>query len=94
MGKFENVPLDEGTIIKNSKVIEVGEFEALHQRWVWEGVVAESLIFVGTDVQELTDEGLVALANNSGLIQGESRTTITRESSGFTFLNMNFENPL
>lgn len=94
MEKFKSVPIDEDTTIKSAVVISIADTEALHQKWVWDGIIAESLIFVDSDVKNIDDEDLIALAVSNDLIQEGSKTTIRRESSGYTFLNFNFENPI
>lgn len=94
MEKFDDVPVEEDTIIKHSEVISIGGFDSLYQRWVWEGITAESLIFMETDVEDISDQGLVDIVNDAGMLKGDKATTIVRNSNGYTFLNMNFENPM
>ena len=75
-------------------MIEVRGMKALHQKWIWEGIIGESLIFLDNDVNEKSDEDLIAVAHESGLMQEDNKATIARNSSGYTFVNMNFENPM
>ena len=94
MNKFADVPVEPDTIIKYSKVLQVHELSLFHQRWVWEGIIAESLIFINADLNNKADGELLALVKQSGPIQENSTSTITRNSSGYTFVNCNFENPI
>lgn len=94
MDKFKKVPVEEDTKIKRSHVTQVGGLEALHQKWVWEGIIAESLIFLASDVKELSDNVLLEIVGESGIMKNDSKSTITRNSSGYTFVNFNFETTL
>ena len=89
-GKFANVPLDPDTKIRAESLVTLGEIEALYQRWYWEGIGGESLIFVSEEVEGLGNEALKKLAASSSLIQEGSDFTIKRNQRGFTFVNFNF----
>ncbi len=93
-GRFENVPLEEDTIVKSQGLAKLDGIQALHQKWVWEGIIAESIIFVDVDVTELSDKDLENLVKKNELAKPESSFTIARERNGFTFINFNFENPM
>ena len=90
--KFKNIPVEEDTKILFRQQIAVGPYEAIHEEWKWdfEGVKAESLIFLHTDVAALTDTDLERAVRESGLVQYDSKVTITRDKGGYTFLNFNF----
>lgn len=89
-GKFSNVPLDEGTKIVKEKQVEIGSLEALHQTWIWDGVLAESLIFADADLESNDEQYLESIAKNSGLVEDDSQFTFKHGSEGFTFVNFNF----
>ena len=94
--RFEKVPLENGTRIKSQQefVIEhtTPPLNALYQHWVWDGIIAESLIFVSDDVAEHDDDGLFGILTQTtyGKNVGRSGITICRSESGFTFVNFNF----
>jgi len=88
--KFKNVPVEEDTNIIFSLEAQFGNYEILYQKWSWEGVTAESLIFDSRDVADLTDEELIAEVKTSPLLKEESKVTLTRNDSGFVFVNFNF----
>ncbi len=92
--RFSNVPVEEDTIIKKQAVISVGVQKALHQKWVWEGIVAESLVFITKEVDGLSDLELEELVLATGLVMTESQFTISRNNDGYTLVNFNFENPM
>lgn len=89
--KFANVPLDEDTRIKSQRQISINGIDALHQRWVWDGISGESLVFSADDVSAATDQEIIEMARDAGLVAMESASTVTRGGSGFVFLNFGFE---
>ena len=90
--KFKNIPVEEDTKVLFRKEIAFGPYEAIHEEWKWvfEGIKAESLILLQADVAALTDEELERTLRDSGLVQYDSKVTITRDRDGYTFLNFNF----
>ena len=89
--RFKNVPVEADTRIKFRHEARFGKYDVLFEMWSWEGISAESLIFVNDDVSGLTDEELEQEVRKSPLINKESAVTIKRLDSGFTFVNFNFE---
>jgi hypothetical protein len=58
--KFANLPEDEDTLILHERLVHVGGLDAWYQMWVWDSIVAESLIFTAADAAHLPKEsGLV-----------------------------------
>ncbi len=89
--KFKNVPVEEDTRILFRQEAELGTYEVLYEMWSWEGISAESIIFVNDDISDLTDEELEQEVRQAPLVKKESAMTIKRLDSGFTFVNFNFE---
>ena len=89
MSKFDDVPEDEDTKIMISEKMQFGDFDVLYQKWFWDGIEAESLIFVSSDVEDKGDNELEAFVRESDLIR-DSEITIKRGGSGFTLVNFNF----
>ena len=89
--KFNDVPVEADTIILYSQgaTLGLGPYEILYQKWFWDGITAESIIFADDDVSGLDDSEIEAEVRESPLVQADSKITIAR-SSGFTFLNFNF----
>ena len=68
--KFSNVPVEDDTkIIFSLEVKFDEEHDVLYQKWYWDGIVAESLIFVSDEVSNLTDEQLEAEVRSSALVK-------------------------
>jgi len=89
--KFDTVPVEEDTQILASLKANLGEFEILYQKWFWDGITAESFIFLSEAVQQMSDKELEVEARTSPAIKADSEITIQRSDSGFTFVNFNFE---
>ena len=91
-GKFSSVPPDEGTKILASSEIKIGELDAMHQSWYFEGVSADSYIFVNQDVENFTDDELVETVVSFLTTKPDrTRVTVKRSDSGYSFVNLNFE---
>jgi hypothetical protein len=90
--KFKNIPVEEDTKILFRQQITFGPYEAIHEEWKWvfEGIKAESLILLESDVAALTDEELERALRETGLVEYDSKVTIARDRDGYTFLSFNF----
>ncbi|WP_416897260.1 MAG: hypothetical protein ACMVY4_17475 [Minwuia sp.] len=89
--KFSNVPHESDTKILFRKTVQISGLDALHEKWSWEGVKAESLIFVSEDVAAISDEALQLVVRASGLATEGTQMTLKRGSSGYDFVNFNFQ---
>jgi len=89
--KFEQVPVEEDTQIIFQQEAKLGEYEVLYQKWFWDGITAESIIFANDDVAGLEDGEIMDELRDSPLLQAGSKITLKRSESGFTFVNFNFE---
>jgi len=87
--KFKNIPIDEGIKILMSSPMKWGELDIVYQKWNWEGIRAESIIFLSEDVKEMDDEALEADVRVSTIADEDSQMTIKRGDE-FTFVNFNF----
>jgi hypothetical protein len=84
---FLDIPQDDDTRIMKREIITVGGYSALHERWVWDGVLGFSIIFHTADVQDKSDEELRLLA--SEVVDISPFTTIIRRDK-YTFVNYEF----
>jgi|APSaa5957512576_1039674.scaffolds.fasta_scaffold249036_1 hypothetical protein len=89
--KFEKVSLEKSTQIIFQTEAELGEYEVLYQKWYWDGVNAESIIFSSEDINNLIDNEIEAEVRKSPLVKKGTSMTMKRSESGFTFVNFNFE---
>ena len=90
MKKFADVPVDDDTKIIRQHETEIDNIEVLIQKWVWDGLVAESAIFLDEDVDHINDEELYQKIVDKYAVGHDRRHTITRDSNGYTFVNFNF----
>ena len=91
MNVFENVPIEENTNILHQEEKTFGNLRVLWQKWFWEGIKAESVIFISEEIIHLSDEDLSDFVRKN--TPTSSATTISRSPSGYTFVNYNFETP-
>ena len=89
--KFENVPVEEGTRILAQEIIILAGREVLHQVWAWDGVRAESLIYVSAEWEGIDDDSWPAITYTSQLVDRGSSSTVSHSDAGFVFVNFNFE---
>ena len=60
--------------------------------WVWDGITAESFIYLSADIATLTDDEVKTLSKSSPMIKENSELTMSRNAEGYTFVNFNFKN--
>ena len=89
--KFESVPIDEDTVIMFQQEAKLGEYDVLYQKWHWDGITAESFIFASEDIVSIDDHEVEVEVRMSPLLKADSKITLTRSETGFTFVNFNFE---
>lgn len=87
---FTNVPRDMDTTILSQRQIKVGGIDALHQQWRWDGIRAESLIFVSSHITHLSPEAMKELLLTEGLVVNDLNITMSSTDDGYTFINFNF----
>ena len=91
MDRFKDVPVEDDTKIIFQQEAKLGDYDILYQKWFWEGIAAESIIFANEDVIDLSDEEIEMKVRTSPLLKTGSSITMKRLESGFTFVNFNFE---
>ncbi len=87
--KFNNIPVEVDTKILMSSPMRWGELDIVYQKWNWEGITAESIIFLTKDVSSLDDVALEADVRDGPLVKIDSQITIKRADK-YTFVNFNF----
>jgi hypothetical protein len=90
-GKFSGVTVENDTKILLRKEAKLGKYDVLYEKWSWDGIYAESIIFDNKDVDGLNEEELKKEVRVSPLVKPDSSFTIKKLESGFTFVNFNFE---
>jgi len=89
--KFENVKTDEDTVITSHVECMFGNYPVLHQKWRWESVIAESLIFCNDDINNMPLKSLVNEVKKSPLVNNPEKEITTSVNDQYTFLNFNFK---
>ena len=87
--KFSKVSVDADTRILQKKLMTVNGIDARFERWSWEGVVAESFIFVTEEISDLSDEQLWQSIVKQLSVNAMCHTIIRKQQ--YTFVNFNFE---
>ena len=90
IAKFADVSDDADTKILFQQVAKFGDLDALYQKWIWDGIQAESLIFADSDIADRSVVALEQEVRESPLVREKSSITV-KSSAGFTYFNFNFE---
>ena len=83
--------IEENIRIIFQQEVKFGEHDVLYQKWTWDGISAESIIFSSEDIPELKDQEIEKQVRASPICKKGSSITIKRTDSGYTFINFNFE---
>lgn len=86
--KFDNIPTESDTKVLLRDEHTFGDLDCIYEFWVWDGIKAESLIFVDSEVPN-KDKLLKEIKSTKDLVSEDSEVT-TKVSKGFFFVNFNF----
>ena len=92
MSKFNNIPEQKDTKIIFREETRFGDFDVVYEKWEWDGILAESIIFDEDDVSEMNDDEIINQVKDSPLFDEKiypGDPTI-RHISGLVFVNLNF----
>lgn len=89
--KFNNIPVEDDTTILLEQAAKFGNYDIWYQKWKWEGINAESIIFLTNDINTLDDNEIKTELRSFPIVNADSEITIKRTDSGYTFANFNFE---
>ena len=53
--KFKEVPIEKGANILFELNATLDDYDVMYQMWSWDGVTAESFIFLSSDIADLTN---------------------------------------
>jgi len=90
MSNFSNIPVDPDTRINKQSEIQINSIPALDQKWSWDGITANSLIFNSIDVEKFSDNELLEFIKDNSDIKFKTSITYSNKN-GFRFINYNFE---
>ena len=88
--KFKNLPVDDDTRIYSTEVKKIEEYDVAYQKWSWDGIYGESIIFLNDDVQSLEREDVLELIKRADFVKFISTTTY-KKGDVYTFVNFNFK---
>ena len=88
--KFTALPIENDTNILFQLNATLDDYDVFYQMWSWDGVTAESFIFLSSEIADLTDEEVKTLAKSSPMVKADSELTMVRHEDGYTFVNFNF----
>ncbi|NUQ82488.1 MAG: hypothetical protein HUU10_12820 [Bacteroidetes bacterium] len=87
---MRHLPSDAGTRILASRPVVIQSLTFLHEVWLWEGVIGESLIIPVTSFAEkFSLFEIETLCRESGLINQSRSLTLQQSEPGLLFLNFN-----
>lgn len=55
--------MDEDRGIISREQIKIGDYDAIHEKWVWDGIYADSYVFFNEDIKDLCEEDVLTLSN-------------------------------
>ena len=92
MSKFNNIPEQKDTKIIFRAETRFGDFDVVYEKWEWDGILAESIIFDEDDVSEMDDDEIINQVKDSPLFDDKIYTgdPTIRHNSGFIVVNFNF----
>ncbi len=90
MNDFKDLPVDKDTRIIKQSEIQIKNIDALDQKWSWDGIIGNSIIFKSPDVSNFTDTKLLEFIKENSEIKINGSVTFS-DKNGYRFLNYNFE---
>jgi len=88
--KFKNLPIDKDTLIIFSIETKLEPYDAVYQKWHWDGIDGESIIFFNEDIADLSEAQIKnEVAENTALLKENSQITY-KKGDTYTFVNFNF----
>ena len=92
MSKFNNIPVEKDTEIIFRAENKFGDLDVVYEKWEWDGILAESIIFDEDDVSEMNDDEIINQVKGSPLFDEKiyKGDPTIRHISGFVFVNFNF----
>ena len=91
MSKFNNISEQKDTKIIFRTETRFGDFDVVYEKWEWDGILAESIIFDEDDVSEMDDDEIINQVKDSPLFDDSiyKGEPTKRHISGFVFVNFN-----
>ncbi len=86
---FKSRSIDEDTKILSATYISHDGLDVLWEKWFWDGIKGNSLIFLSEQVKEISDTALEETVK--GIAEDISGDTTLSRKGEFTYFNFNFK---
>jgi hypothetical protein len=83
-------PVESDTRILFKEMVKVGEWDALYERWSWEGITASSVVFLYEDVHNLGKEKIIEIVRSTFQLSNDEKMTYS-VNVDHVFVNFAFE---
>lgn len=91
--KYRFIP-DKAKLL-GRKLVFIGEYTAIYEQWIFDGIKTESLIFCREDVSHLTEAGLKHLCIEAGYLNQpddpDDFLILRSQHSGYAIVSFNSE---
>lgn len=88
--KFKDLPIEKDTQIILSTVAKIEDYDVVYQKWIWDGITAESVIFFNEDIVGLTEEQIKKEVTLCTAMVKENSQMTFKKVDNYTFVNFNF----
>ena len=72
---------------RSRQEIKIGDYDAIYEKWVWDGIYADSYVLFNEDIKDLSEEDILKLTNQ---IQ---QFSTYKKLDAYTFVNFDFTSP-
>jgi len=91
MEKFKGINIEPDTTINSFQFLKIDDVDCRHEKWSWEGVKAESLIFCTKELKSTQESYLRTLVAKYLKEDNVDLMQITHKiSDDYTYINFNF----
>mgnify|MGYP000672242412 CR=1 FL=1 len=87
---FNDIPCDTDTKIILELASKLNGYNILYQKWSWDGINGESVIFHFKDIIDLKEDEVIKIVKDSPLVQKDSKLTFSQKNN-YVFVNFNFK---
>jgi hypothetical protein len=89
--KFNSIPTDPDTATYFNSNAKLGDYNVKFEKWSWDGIIGNSIIFYEKDVKDLSNEEIKTLVKSSAVYKPDSGIVVKHSESGYVFANFNAE---
>lgn len=88
--KFKDLTVDTDTQILVSVETKIEDYDVVYQKWHWDGIYAESIIFFNEDIEDLDEEQVRSQVSEKTTLLKENSQMTYKKGEIYTFVNFNF----